>query len=162
MNRMFRTTSLLAALPLCASLSVPAADTPAGHVFVNPANIKWEPAPPNLPKGAKVAVISGDPTKPGPYVVRLMTPANYKIPPHWHPGAENLTVISGTFYMGMGDKLDTKKGLALKAGGFHHIPAKVPHYAYTKTPTVVQAHGEGPFETIYINEADDPSKAAKK
>ena len=153
-------------MPLVAAVSlyaIPAlsADTPT-HTFTNPADVKWEPAPPNLPKGAKVAVLYGDPSKPGPYVMRLMTPANYKIPPHWHPGAENLTVISGTFYLGFGEKVEPAKAQALKAGGFHQVPPKTPHFAFTKGPVVIQAHGEGPFATTYVNEADDPSKATKK
>lgn len=159
-----RLSSLVIPLAVAASLqALPAlgADTPA-HTFTNPVDIKWEPAPPNLPKGAKVAVLYGDPSKPGPYVVRLMTPASYKIPAHWHPGAENLTVISGTFYLGFGEKVEPAKAHALKAGGFHQVPAKTPHFAFTKGPVVLQAHGEGPFETVYVNEADDPSKAAKK
>ena len=154
-----RITPLLAAFSLCAIPAL-AADAPGDAVMMNPSDIKWGPAPPNLPKGAKAAVLYGDPGKPGPFVMRLMTPGgNYKIAPHWHSNAEVLTVISGTFYLGMGDTVDTAKAHALKAGGFHYLPAKAHHYALAKGPTVVQVNGEGPFDLTYINDADDPTKA---
>ena len=106
--------------------------------MTNPGSIKWGDAPPNMPKGGKLAVLSGDPSKAGPFVMRLMAPAGYKIAPHWHTQNENLTVISGTLYLGMGEKMNTGKAQALKAGGFHYLPGKTPHYAFTKAATVVQ------------------------
>lgn len=130
-------------------------------IFTNPGMIKWGDAPPTLPKGGKMAVLSGDPGKPGPFVVRLKAPAGYKVPPHWHSKAENVTVISGTLYLGMGDTLDAKAAHALKPGGFHSIGPDVHHYAFFKTATVVQIHGEGPFDITYINPADNPSPPAK-
>jgi len=129
-------------------------------VLVNPESIKWAEAPPSLPKGAKIAVLYGDPSKAGPFCIRLMAPAGYKIPPHWHSQAEALTVISGTFYLGMGDKMDAAAH-ALKAGGFHYLPPKEHHYAFSKAASVVQVNGEGPFDITYINAADDPLKSAK-
>jgi hypothetical protein len=130
--------------------------------MTNPGSIKWGDAPPNMPKGGKLAVLSGDPSKAGPFVMRLMAPAGYKIAPHWHTQNENLTVISGTLYLGMGEKMNTGKAQALKAGGFHYLPGKTPHYAFTKAATVVQVHGEGPFDLTYVNPDDDPQKMAKK
>jgi mannose-6-phosphate isomerase-like protein (cupin superfamily) len=131
-------------------------------VFLNPNDIKWGPAPASLPKGAKVAVLHGDPGKSGPFVLRLKAPAGYKIPPHWHTQSEQLTIISGTFYLGSGDKQNASEAHAVKAGGFHYLPAKAHHYAYTKGPTVIQVNGEGPFDLNYINADDDPQKTAKK
>ena len=154
-------SSLPAALALATVTSLsPAAGMP-GAQTTNQDDVKWMDAPAELPKGAKVAVLLGDPSKPGPLVMRLQAPANYRIPPHWHSQAEMLTVISGTLYLGQGDRLDTKHGHALKAGGFHYVPAKAHHYAYTKTRTVIQVNGEGPFDTNYVNAADNPDKAAK-
>jgi hypothetical protein len=127
-------------------------------VMTNPADVKWGEAPPDLPKGAKAAVLYGDPGKPGPFTVRLKTPAGYKIPAHWHSQDENLTVISGTLYLGIGDKLDMHHGHALKTGGYHFLPAKVHHYAYSKVPTVIQVSGTGPFDITYINPDDNPNK----
>lgn len=129
----------------------------ADDVFVNKGDIKWGDVPPVLPKGAKIAVLYGDPGKAGPFTLRLSTPANYKIAPHWHSQTENLTVISGALYLGMGDKMDAKGARALKAGGYHYLPAKMHHYAFSKTPTVIQVSGEGPFDINYLNPKDDPS-----
>lgn len=148
----------IAAISLSASITALAADAPADHVFMNPPDIKWGPAPPTLPKGTKLSVLFGDPGKAGPFVMRLTAPAKMKIMPHWHTQTENLTVISGALYLGDGDKFDTAQAHALKAGGYHMLPGKAHHYAYTKTATVVQIHGDGPFDITYINPADDPSK----
>jgi quercetin dioxygenase-like cupin family protein len=125
---------------------------------VNASQIKWQPAPPVFPKGAEVAVLSGDPFKEGQYVVRLRMPTGYKIPAHNHPTDELVTVISGKFHIGMGDKLDEKKGVRLTAGGYAEAPAKMNHYAWTTGPTVLQVHGQGPFTITYVNPGDDPSK----
>lgn len=154
----------LAAVVITLFVALPslAADAPDSQTFVDPNAIKWGDAPPTLPKGAKAAVLSGDPGKAGPFVLRLSSPAGYKIPPHWHSQMENLTVISGTLYLGIGDKAEEAKAHALKAGGFHHLPAKTHHYAFTKAPTVIQVNGEGPFDIHYLNDADDPQKAAKQ
>jgi len=129
--------------------------------FVNPKDIKWGDAPPSMPKGAKIAVLQGDPGKPGPFVLRLMVPAGYKIAPHWHSQDESLTVISGTLNFGIGDKPETGKTHALTAGGFHFLSGKDHHYVVAKTPTVIQVSGSGPFDMTYINPDDDPQKAKK-
>ena len=152
-------------LPLVLSIvfAVPtAAYADAGQVFVNSNELKWMDAPPSVPKGAKLAVLYGDPGKPGPFVARLMMPAGYKIAPHWHSQTENLTIISGAFYLGEGDKMETAHAHLLKAGGYHYLPAKAHHYAFTKAATVVQINGEGPFDINYVNEKDDPQKMAAK
>ena len=142
-----------------AAFPAAAADAP-GSMYMNAGELKWGEAPPNLPKGAKIAVLSGDPGKPGAFVGRLMVPANYKIAPHYHSTDEDLTVISGTLYFAEGDKMETKGAHAIKAGGFHHLPARTHHYAFSKGPTVVQINANGPFDIVYINPDDDPSKKA--
>jgi mannose-6-phosphate isomerase-like protein (cupin superfamily) len=145
-----------------ASAPAVAADANADMAMVDPASIKWTDAPPSLPKGAKIAVLHGDPGKAGPFTMRLMMPAGYKVAPHTHSQAESLTVISGTMYFGMGEKAEPSKAHALHAGGFHFVPGKSAHYVFTKVPTVVQGHGEGPFDINYINDADNPEKMAAK
>ena len=126
--------------------------------IVQPNSLKWGPAPPSLPKGAQIAVVSGDPSKEGPFVFRSKVPAGYKVPAHMHPADENVTVLSGTVDIGMGDKLDPKKGEAVKAGGFFHMPKGMHHYASFSQETIIQFNGIGPFEIIYVNAADDPRK----
>ena len=90
--------------------------------------------------------------------MRLKMPANYKVPAHHHPTDEFVTVISGDFRVGLGDKLDMDKGQSLKAGAFGEMPAGMNHYAWTTEETVVQIAGPGPFAITYANPADDPSK----
>jgi quercetin dioxygenase-like cupin family protein len=154
-----RTTWLgtLAATLLCASAvtSVAFAQAPA-HAMENLKAAKWGPAPPLLPPGAQIAVLSGDPTKPGSYAVRLKFPANYEIPAHSHPTDENVVVVSGELFLGMGTKLDKKAGMGLGVGGFGLMPANANHFAYTKRETTIVLFGQGPVEFKYVNPADDP------
>ena len=124
----------------------------------NAGDLKWGAAPKVFPPGAQIAVVSGDPFKEGLYVVRLKMPAGYKIPAHNHPTSEYVTIVSGKFHIGMGEKLDEKKGIELRPGGFGEAPARMNHYAWTSEETVVQVHGQGPFALTYVNPADDPSK----
>ena len=128
------------------------------HVMMPPASIKWMDAPPSLPPGAKIAVISGDPSQPGPFVIRAQMPAGYKIAPHWHPGEENVTALIGTVAVGMGEKWDDAKLETLGPGGYASLPAESRHYFMTKTAATIQVHGMGPFAVNYVNPADDPSK----
>ena len=123
--------------------------------------MQWSDAPPTLPKGAKVAVLQGDPSKDGPFVMRLSTPNGYKVAPHSHSKAENLTVISGTFLYATGDKFDAKALKPMKPGAFGSVPAGTNHYAMAKGPTVVQIHGDGPFDIKYVNPGDDPQQMAE-
>jgi hypothetical protein len=142
---------------------------PAGPapVVVTPDKIQWGPAPAVFPAGAQFAVLAGDPTKPGPFVVRIKTPDGYRIMPHWHPTAENLTVLSGEFHVGMGDKFDESSMLTLPAKSLGVVPPHHNHYAMSKGETELQISSTGPFKLVYVNPADDPSKsqaspAAKK
>jgi hypothetical protein len=128
------------------------------HVIVNNTDIKWGDGPPALPKGVQVAVLEGDPTKEGMFTIRATMPANYKIPPHWHPTNEHVTVLEGSLYMGMGEKMDEHNATQLKVGGFSMMPMKTAHYAFTKEKCVIQVHAMGPFDVTYINPADDPRK----
>ena len=152
---------MLAGLLLLATVLTGAAPTGAAddpHGMYTPATIQWGDAPPVLPKGAKLAVLYGDPGKDSLYVVRLKLPANYKLPAHSHPTDEIVTVVSGSFLVGMGDKLDASKVKAFPAGSLLVAPAKVNHYAMTKQPAIVEVSGMGPFQLTYVNPADDPSK----
>jgi quercetin dioxygenase-like cupin family protein len=127
------------------------------HLLSSPKDTKWGSAPPMVPPGAQVAVIDGDPFKEGAaYTLRLKMPKGYRVPPHFHPPDENLTEISGVLGVGMGDKFDTASGHDLNAGGFARMPQGMHHYAWAKSPAVVQVHGIGPFAFTYVNPADDP------
>jgi quercetin dioxygenase-like cupin family protein len=129
------------------------------HVAVSPDSLKWGPAPPAFPKGAETSILAGDPSKEGPYAYRIKVPAGYKVPPHQHPADENVTVISGSFHVGMGDKFDEASGRMVKAGGFAHVSKGMSHYAWFTEPTIIQVHGVGPSGITYVNPADDPRKS---
>lgn len=123
---------------------------------VNPADIPWGPGPDFLPAGAEMALLDGDPSAQEQITLRLRFPAGYELPAHWHPTQENVTVISGTFYAGMGDALDKASGMALEPGGYVAIPAEMHHFAWTEEETVVQVDLIGPFAITYVNPDDDP------
>jgi quercetin dioxygenase-like cupin family protein len=129
------------------------------HVMVQPDSLKWTAAPPVLPKGAQIAVLYGDPDKAEPFVFRLKFPAGYKVAAHIHPNDYDLTVLSGTMYMGMGDKLDPARGEGLKAGGYLHLPKDTHHYEWTDDDTVIQLSGIGPVGMTYLDPANDPRKS---
>jgi hypothetical protein len=134
-----------------------AADT--DHVVVRPAAIKWGPAPPSLPAGSQFAVLVGDPTKSGvPFVIRAKLPDGYKVPPHWHPSDENVTVLQGALMIGKGEKFDPSALEELPVGSFMRMPKTMRHFAQAKGETIIQVHGVGPFEINYVNSADDPRK----
>jgi quercetin dioxygenase-like cupin family protein len=132
----------------------------ADATSMNAGDLKWGDAPPDLPKGAQLAVLHGDPAKSAPYAMRLKIPAGYKIPPHWHTKDEQLTILSGTFVLHMGDTMDAP-ATSLSAGGFHFLPGKMHHAAEAKAETVVQIDGTGPFDIHYLNPADNPNKHAE-
>jgi quercetin dioxygenase-like cupin family protein len=128
------------------------------HIFVTPDDVKWGDAPNSLPAGAKAATIEGNPKEAGLFTMRLKLPAGYKVPSHWHPADEHVTVISGTFNMGLGDAFDESKAKKLPAGSFAVMPTKTNHFAFVTEETVIQLHGMGPWGINYVNPADDPRK----
>jgi anti-sigma factor ChrR (cupin superfamily) len=115
-------------------------------------------SPPSIPRGAKYAILEGDPNKEGPFVFRVKAPDGYEIPPHTHSKPERITVISGTFNIAMTDKPDKSKGQAMPAGTYGQWPAGMKHYVWTKGETVLQFHGNGPWTIAYVNPEDDPRK----
>ena len=123
-----------------------------------PDQVKWGPAPPFVPPGAKIAVLEGDPTaSTGDFTIRLTMPDGYKIAPHTHPHRENVTVLSGTLRVGMGDTFDASKMAGFGAGSFAYLDPSMHHYAAASGETVIQIHGMSPLQFIYINPADDPT-----
>ena len=123
-----------------------------------PQEVRWAPGPASLPKGAEAALLYGDPGKEGPFVLRLRFPDGYRIAPHRHPGAEILTVVSGTFVLGAGEAEDKGEARAMPAGSFTAMPPNMPHYARAQGETVVQLNSMGPWAVTYVNPADDPRR----
>lgn len=137
----------------------PPAPAPGAHTLLAPGQITSGPVPASLPPGATLAVLSGDPSKSEPFVVRLQAPAGYTVAPHWHPTDEHVSVLTGTLAAGMGDTIDKSAMTDLPAGGYALMPAMMHHYVIAKTPVTIQVHGIGPFAINYVNPADDPSRA---
>jgi quercetin dioxygenase-like cupin family protein len=121
----------------------------------------WKDGPPSLPEGAQFAVLEGDPNKEGPFVFRVRVPDGYRIPPHTHPKRERVTVISGTFNIGMGEKFDERAFRAMPAGTYGYWEAGMKHFVRVKGETVVQFHGMGPWSIQYVNAEDDPRNRKK-
>jgi quercetin dioxygenase-like cupin family protein len=156
--RTFKLASVAALFAIASAVSPASlAQAPAEIVMVAADELKWADFP-ALPPGAKVAVIQGPANEAKPYIVRLKFPANYKVPVHTHPGTEHLTVISGTFHLGTGGKLDQNQTKALTPGSVALIQPNIKHFAWTNSETVVQLHGMGPSAIAYPNPADDPRK----
>jgi quercetin dioxygenase-like cupin family protein len=129
--------------------------------FYSSEKIEWKDGPPLLPTGAKVALLEGDPAKEAPFVMRLLFPAGYHIPPHTHPKTERVTVISGALYLAMGDNLDRSTAQKLSTGTYGFWPAGMKHAAWAESETAIQVHGIGPWIINYVNPADDPRNAKK-
>jgi quercetin dioxygenase-like cupin family protein len=138
---MFRRFVLLAAIVASAGASALAAPAPT---VVAPSQIQWTPGTGPL-KGAQVANLFGSPAKPGAFVTRIRMPDGLVLSPHYHPVLENVTVLQGTLLIGVGDKVDQAKMIALPAGSFFSVPPNVHHYAMSKGDTIIQLNDVGPW-----------------
>ncbi|HEX6143118.1 MAG TPA: cupin domain-containing protein [Geminicoccaceae bacterium] len=148
--------SLIAAVAVAAAAATAAAGTMDGHTVVSPQEIEWGPAPAVLPPGAEAAVLFGDPSKEGLFALRLKLPEGYAVPPHMHPVDEVVTVISGTFRLGMGKTADQGQARALPAGSFFALPPDMAHYVFIDEETIIQISTVGPWGLTYVNPEDDP------
>jgi hypothetical protein len=137
-----------------ASTSTASTDT------VGDANLTWGPAPPALPSGAKVAVVSGDPSKPGPFTLRIDMPPDYAVRPHHHPTIEELRVIEGTFHLGHGPKWDEKAFETVAPDQLVSMQAKQPHFVHAASRVLLELKSTGPFEFTYVDPKDDPRKGS--
>lgn len=160
--------ALLVAVPVLAlggSLRAQAPQRAAheGSMQIYPAaDIAWKPGPASLAPGAMFAVLEGDPAKEGLFTMRLQLPDGFQIPPHFHGGVEHITVISGTFHVGMGDTVDRAAAKKMPTGTFGFWPAGMRHFAFTEGATVLQLHGQGPWTITYVNPSDDPRQKKDK
>lgn len=121
--------------------------------------VQYGPAPAFVPSGAQLAVLEGNPMgSTGDFTVRLKMPDGYRFPPHWHPKRENVTVLSGTLKVGMGDRFDESKMMSFPAGSFAYLDPDMHHFVEASGDVVVQIHGESPLQINYVNPNDDPSR----
>jgi anti-sigma factor ChrR (cupin superfamily) len=137
-------------------------DSPAPPKIMHFGDLKWTP----IIKGCDLATVAGDPSADGtPFVVRLRCADGAKIPAHWHPTDENVTVLKGTLLAGMGETFDETKMLTMNVGNFVMMPKEMRHFAMSKGETIVQVHGAGPFKVNWVNPSevqppDAPAAAA--
>ena len=129
-------------------------------IVATPDKLTWGPAPPVLPPGAKLAVLEGNPNEAGPFTMRLLVPDRYRIPPHYHPMTVHVTVLKGTFKVGLGEKFEASAMTPLPAGTFAALDPGTRHFAEAQGETILQLHGDGPWGLIYVNPADDPRRRA--
>jgi len=126
-------------------------------LLYEPGSIEWQVSE-SLPPGAKVAVLEGDPSKEGFFTMRIEMPDGYRVPAHWHPKRERLTILSGTLNLGTGDTFDPKQAKALPAATYSSMPARMTHFGWTTGETVLQLSSMGPWAIHYVNPADDPRR----
>lgn len=156
-------TAIYLSLAAVLSASVVIADDHQDGLTLNfPGTLEWKEGPPSLPKGAKIAILEGDPSKEGPFVFRVKAPDGYRIPPHTHPKMERVTVISGTFNIGMGKTFDQKATKAMPAGTYGFWEPDMEHFVWIEGETVAQFHGIGPWVINYVDPNDDPRNQAKE
>jgi quercetin dioxygenase-like cupin family protein len=130
---------------------------PEHHLLYSVGEIEWQDGPGSLEPGAEFAVLEGNPGEPGVFTMRIRMPDGYYISPHWHPGVERVTVISGVFRLGSGDELDAENTIPLEPGSYTSMPPGMRHYAIAEGETVIQLTSVGPWELNYVNpEEDDP------
>jgi len=151
----FYVLCLLLVAAMAASAQAPA-PAQGPMTFLPAADLQWKDGPPSMPKGAKMAVLEGDPTGPGMFTMRLRFPDGFKVGPHWHSQTEHVTVIAGTLHVGMGERFDRSSARTLVAGSFGYWPAGTRHFAWMEGETILQLHGQGPWTITYVNAADDP------
>jgi quercetin dioxygenase-like cupin family protein len=154
----------LAAMPAIAQVAKQSHAAKQSHTAMQGTKsekLTWTKGPDFLPKGAMMAVVSGDPTKSGPFTVELSFPNGYRIAPHSHPTAERITVKSGEFTYGMGDEMKASEMKTMKPGDSGEMPAGMHHYAQARGKTVVAVSSTGPFAITYVHAKDDPRTKAK-
>jgi hypothetical protein len=123
------------------------------HKIVHYGDLKWTP----IMKGCDLAGVSGDPNAEGaPFVLRIRCVDGTKIPAHWHPSDENLTVLKGTFLVATGEAFDESKLQTMNVGNFMQMPKEMRHFALCKGETIVQVHGAGPFKVNWVNPSEVP------
>jgi quercetin dioxygenase-like cupin family protein len=167
MNKTFFKSLCLVATALAvlaaASYSQEKRESDSAHKIVRFGDLKWTP----IIKGCDLAQVSGDPSAEGaPFVLRIRCADGTRVPPHWHPTDENVTVLKGTFLLGLGETFDETKLQTMNVGNYVLMSKEMRHFALCKGDMIVQIHGTGPFKNNWVNPSevqppDAPAAAAK-
>jgi quercetin dioxygenase-like cupin family protein len=140
-----------------AGSSAQAQNPPPDFVQVLPQDVQWKPHP--IVPGGHIAVLLGDPTKEGPYAVRMRFPPNSRVQPHTHPEARSYTVLAGEWKLGFGEQFNEANLRSFPAGSLYRLPADVAHYqASGNVETVIQIQGRGPSATVFVKPASPPEE----
>lgn len=126
------------------------------HGMITPDDVQWQPGPDVLPEGAEMAILEGDPEEAEYFALRLRLPDGYVIPPHWHPAYERVTVLQGTFHLGMSEQFEPDLAEPMPAGSYFYMPPEMAHFAQAEGETIVQITTVGPWGLIYVDPEDDP------
>ena len=143
--------SALAVVSLMVLGTAAVAQSGKSAVIVTPAEMKWVSQGGLAAPGMEQLNLIGDPAKPGPYTLRLKFPKGFKVAPHTHPDSREVTIMSGTFATGYGEKFDAANLKILPAGSFYTEPANLPHYIEIVEDTVLQVSGTGPSGRQYVD-----------
>jgi len=164
MNKYWMILALVSVLMVSPCLAqTPKEHKDSGHVMLNPNQIQWQAGPASLPPGAQIAVLDGDPSQAGMlYTIGLKMPDGYRVPPHWHPMDASVTVVQGSFIMGLGEKVEPAQAQELTTGAYMRVSKGVRHYEWAKGDTIIYVYGLGPLDTIYVNPADDPRQKSNQ
>jgi len=142
--------------PTAGAAGAAPAEAPGRHRILAPEQFGWGPGPVSMPPGAEACVLYGDPAKAEVFSMRMKLPKGYAIPPHSHANAEIVTVLSGAYRVGAGERADRDQTTRLTAGGFFAFEAGAPHFTFVEEDAVLQVNGMGPWVTSYVDPSDDP------
>jgi hypothetical protein len=134
---------------------------PAEQLIYRPADIEWQPGPGSFQPGSEFAVLEGNPSEPGVFTMQIRMPDGFEIAPHWHPGVERVTVLSGSFHLGHGENFNRQTAQRLPTGSHFSLPPEMRHFAFTEGETVIQLSSIGPWEITYVDPADDPRSGSR-
>jgi quercetin dioxygenase-like cupin family protein len=127
------------------------------HELSLPDDLEWQDGPPSLEPGAEFVILEGNPSEEGLFTMRLRLPDGFQIAPHSHPAIEHVTVVQGEFNIGSGEEFDSSNGMTMPVGAFIYLMPGHVHYAWaSEDDTIIQLHGEGPWQINYVNPDDDP------
>jgi quercetin dioxygenase-like cupin family protein len=148
---------VIAAIAVAVALAHAAIGETSGVIALIPGDMHWSPQGGFAMPGMEQANLVGDPKKPGPYTLRLKFPAGYRLAPHTHPDAREVTILSGTFYTGYGERWDNASLKELPAGSFYTEPANMAHFIEVREPVLIQVSGVGPSTRKFLETAATPS-----
>lgn len=148
--------------PILSGLALALAAVLPGHVLAEDTQeLKWQFMP-GIPRPIEVAVVSGDPSQPGPYVIRYRMPSGMRLAPHSFPDQRELTVVKGIYWIVPGENYNWRDMTEYPAGSVIVREAGKPYFTWARTAVVLEEKGTGPSEIQYVHPEDDPRNKKKR